>query len=122
MNHYTCNRKNKIKSKIQTKIIRRNNFVQHDFSKSELSGQRSKHMGGQRKWYITEGICSPRTFQREISSKEWTVLDRAHMKLNVKPSASSSSNVSFPFFHFTSHNGREKVALQINFCSYYKLL
>ena len=55
-------------------------------------------MGVQRKWYITEGICSPRTFQREISSKEWTVLDRAHMKFNVKPSASSSSNVSFPFF------------------------
>lgn len=41
MNYYTCNRKIKIKSKIKTKIIRWNNFVQHDFSKSELSGQRS---------------------------------------------------------------------------------
>lgn len=46
MNHYTCNRKNKIKSKIKTKIIRWSNFVQHVFSKSELSGQRSKYMEG----------------------------------------------------------------------------
>lgn len=63
-------------------------------------------------------------FQCEISSKEWTVLDSAHMKFNVEPSASSSSNVSFPFFRFTSHNGREKGALKINFLlnSYYKLL